>query len=62
MRCSACDKDMLDKDGDTMSAAVISIFYPKDPECAKVQMGKYDMETVYSVCFECLLEVLKVKS
>ena len=60
--CAGCGKDMTDKDGDSMHALSLKIFYEKDPDCAKKQMGKYDMKTTYPICFECCLKAFGVKA
>jgi hypothetical protein len=62
LECASCGKSMLDSDGDSMAAYVISPFYAKDPDCAREQMGEYyNGEAVYTIYFECLLKSLGVK-
>ena len=59
--CSACEKDMLDRDGESMAAIVVGPFIAKDPTCAMPQMGDYWHDGDYAVCYECYLKALKVK-
>jgi hypothetical protein len=65
--CSVCEKDM-EEDGKTVSALVVSlrsipIGFSQEfsQEFLQKQMGEYQLNTDYYICYECLLRGLGVK-
>jgi len=64
--CDRCGKSMFDESSGT-NLTGMSVYVNATPdttfneEFVKKQMGKYELDRTYGICFECLLDVLLVR-
>lgn len=64
MNCDACGKNMTDENGQSVIGVSLEfrVEPPNNTSFAKAQMGPYEINRAYGICWECWLRSLGVKA